>query len=116
MGEGRRSLTKRLQQQDLARRSPLYRWLYEHFEELEEHLRRSQSWQTVASVANESGLGVSRQSVHATWKRVQRDKKRAADRPPARIFPSEQTMPLENPETGDDEFQITDISGRPIKP
>lgn len=112
-----KALHERLEQARLAARSPLYRWLWEHRQEVDGFFKDSgrPAWEALATVARESGIPTSRQAVQVTWGRVQEDIKRAAARSPApKIFPAETTMPMEAPAGLDDEFLVNDLSGKPI--
>lgn len=68
-------VAKRLAHISAERRSPLYRWLVEHFDEVSPYLPPQASRPTtVARVASESGLKVTKQLVYSTWKRVLKDR------------------------------------------
>jgi hypothetical protein len=109
------------------RRSAVYRWMDANFETFKATVDGAgkPNWRELARVFGELGLldragkVPTAEGTRQTWFQVRKNRKtkpaeRAAVRPPGEIFPSEATMPLEPP--AEDEFQITDITGRPIKP
>ena len=72
-GKVQRALAEKL----LETRSPLFRWLYDNYEEIEPALRVRRSWQALALTAKDAGItgadkkGPSRQAVRKAWERVE---------------------------------------------
>jgi hypothetical protein len=89
----------RLKAAKLEGRSPIYRWLYEHYTEFAPVLfERRPPWTALAKTAQEAGLkSATRQSVRMAWMRVARDR----EKPPRELKPSARpvsvTLPTEPP-------------------
>jgi hypothetical protein len=96
----------------LEARSPLYRWMHEHYAELAPVLASKPAWTALAKTAKDAGIGEpSKQVVRATWQRVEKDMKAtrraspaAVVSPPPRIAaslpprPADEPVPTPNPQ------------------
>jgi hypothetical protein len=133
-----KSVGEQVEQIRLERRSALFRWLYEHHDELAPMLNGIRPpWAATAETFARSKAGkvVTRQAVRKAWPMVKAAKRRSGGAPVrARVenfdpkrdvpFPAEALRPADRgvpfpiepvrPDD-DDDFEIHDVMGRPIK-
>jgi hypothetical protein len=110
----------------LARRSPLYQWLWRNRAEIAEAFAAQSrpAWTALAGAANAAGVvdragqPYSRDAVRKAWQMVQRDMKRAPSRPVAPISAERQPAPLAQttPSTSDEPRPRGRIQLRPARP
>jgi len=118
-----KSVGEQVEQIRLERRSPLFRWLYEHHDELAPMLNKARApWAATAETyaRSKGGKVVTRQAVRKAWPMVKAAKGRSGGAPvrarlenfdPKRDVP----FPVEALRKDDDDFEIHDVMGRPIK-
>lgn len=122
--KGTQPIGQQVEMARVKRRSSLYRWLYENYDELAPKLNvDGASWTSVADVYNETGpvKRANRQGVLQTWGRVKKAKSKEEG---ARVSARPEIPPKsveggggsfsEIPPDGDEEFVITDLGGRRI--
>lgn len=115
-----KSVGEQVEQVRLERRSPLFRWLYEHHDELAPVLNKTRPpWAATAVTfaRSKGGKVVSRQAVKMAWPMVKEAKGQTKSVPArARVeISAPNPFPVEGPPRDDDDFQLHDVMGRPIK-
>lgn len=119
-----KSVGEQVEQVRLERRSPLFRWLYENHDELAPVLNRTRPpWAATAVTfaRSKGGKVVSRQAVKMAWPLVKAAKQRSVRAPVrARLenFDPKRDVPFPAEalrRDDDDDFQLHDVMGRPIK-
>lgn len=107
-----------------GRRSAAYRWLARHYDALQEQLTGSRPpWKAAAETAREDNVVIGPDGMRKAWKRLQADKASATAKAPTQA-PDRARVEISTPKPfpteairrdDDDDFQLHDVMGRPIK-